>query len=494
MEVEEIVEELKYYYEELPREALNQAIVQKEKVTPELLKMLEYTQENLKEIYDGEDEFYGYTFAIFLLAQFREKKAFPFIIELLQQPEEVVTYILGDDYPENLPRILASIYNGDDEALFKIIEDNKIDEFIRSSVLQAFSILYIRGEKTRDFLVNYLIKLLKEKRENDKSYLYAEIFTIAYDLRLTELESLINKTFEAIEDVREIEGLKKRFNDDEYKIHLTRHPFNKFYNYIDNAVEIMEEWECFRYDEEDEFENSERYIICDYIVNKRNEMNIDKIGRNDLCFCGSGKKYKKCCMNKNIDERLELLEFIDWCVARAYWYEEKGMIKREIKELRSAWLMTTAICRDENIKTIEEFDKSYEGYDFLSNWIQNYDNLLNDSNEEDYLIDRIYMCEDAKEIFELNGYWDEHLTRSLANSYYRLGERKKAENLIKEYLQKDPNWGWGYIEMCDWYLDFEEKDYKRAKEILEAGLKNERVRDKEVLEERLEEILDKCSK
>ena len=22
------------------------------------------------------------------------------------------------------------------------------------------------------------------------------------------------------------------------------------------------------------------------------------IGRNDKCFCGSGKKYKKCCINK----------------------------------------------------------------------------------------------------------------------------------------------------------------------------------------------------
>jgi preprotein translocase subunit SecA len=24
----------------------------------------------------------------------------------------------------------------------------------------------------------------------------------------------------------------------------------------------------------------------------------NKVGRNDLCPCGSGKKYKKCCMNK----------------------------------------------------------------------------------------------------------------------------------------------------------------------------------------------------
>lgn len=29
-----------------------------------------------------------------------------------------------------------------------------------------------------------------------------------------------------------------------------------------------------------------------------------KLGRNDFCFCGSGKKYKKCCMNKSMDMNL----------------------------------------------------------------------------------------------------------------------------------------------------------------------------------------------
>ena len=24
---------------------------------------------------------------------------------------------------------------------------------------------------------------------------------------------------------------------------------------------------------------------------------ISKLGRNDKCYCGSGKKYKKCCLN-----------------------------------------------------------------------------------------------------------------------------------------------------------------------------------------------------
>ncbi len=27
----------------------------------------------------------------------------------------------------------------------------------------------------------------------------------------------------------------------------------------------------------------------------------EKIGRNEICPCGSGKKYKNCCINSNID-------------------------------------------------------------------------------------------------------------------------------------------------------------------------------------------------
>ena len=29
---------------------------------------------------------------------------------------------------------------------------------------------------------------------------------------------------------------------------------------------------------------------------------MPKVGRNDPCPCGSGKKYKNCCMNKDVEE------------------------------------------------------------------------------------------------------------------------------------------------------------------------------------------------
>lgn len=34
----------------------------------------------------------------------------------------------------------------------------------------------------------------------------------------------------------------------------------------------------------------------------------DKIGRNEPCPCGSGKKYKKCCMDKDKEEKKAFME------------------------------------------------------------------------------------------------------------------------------------------------------------------------------------------
>jgi peptide deformylase len=36
-------------------------------------------------------------------------------------------------------------------------------------------------------------------------------------------------------------------------------------------------------------------LITDFAHKKQ-----EKVGRNDLCVCGSGKKYKKCCMNRKV--------------------------------------------------------------------------------------------------------------------------------------------------------------------------------------------------
>ncbi|HAB66705.1 MAG TPA: hypothetical protein DCE23_05000 [Firmicutes bacterium] len=501
MEVNEIIDELKYYTDKLPREALKQAIQQKEEITPKLIEMLEYTKNNLDVIYNEEDDFFGYIYAIFLLAEFKEQKAFPYLIDLLNKDEEVVEYIIGDDYPEYLPRLLASTYNGDDEALFSIIENKEINEFIRSSALQTFAILYLYGVKKREFIVNYFKKLLDEKDEEDNSYLCAEIFVETGHLRLVELEGIIEKTFKAIDNKEEIQDLRDTFKNETYKINRNIYPFKPFYEYIDDTIGIMEEWQCFRYKEDEEYEQSGDCMECEYIIDKRNKTSNNtkiNIGRNDLCYCGSGKKYKKCCINKNNDKDLEKLAMIDRFVSKAEWYLNKGETKKGYDLLRMAWFDVQDICKENGIKSIREYDEKYEGYDCLANWLQDYENILEESNEISYLYERIELYDIAEEIFNLNQaselYWKERFIRGRANTQFRLGEEERAKNTIETYLKQKPDWVWGYIEMSDWYDNKrDEKNYniEKSKKILIRAEQIENMEDIEVVYERLESIYDR---
>lgn len=137
-------------------------------------------------------------------------------------------------------------------------------------------------------------------------------------------------------------------------------------------------------------------------------------------FAGSGKKYKKCCMNKNNSEEIEKLNLIDELVCKAEWYLKRKEEKKAYKLLRFAWFDVQDICKENNIKSIKEYDEKYEGYDFLSNWIQDYDNILEQSNEESKLYERLALWNTVERIFDLNNeeelYWKERAIRGKAKN------------------------------------------------------------------------------
>jgi preprotein translocase subunit SecA len=45
------------------------------------------------------------------------------------------------------------------------------------------------------------------------------------------------------------------------------------------------------WDEDDDDEAEPKFVV--------KQLSSSKIGRNEPCPCGSGKKYKKCCLEKN---------------------------------------------------------------------------------------------------------------------------------------------------------------------------------------------------
>ena len=50
---------------------------------------------------------------------------------------------------------------------------------------------------------------------------------------------------------------------------------------------------------------------------------MNKVGRNDPCPCGSGKKFKKCCLDKPYQPSAELLADFELGQQRIREYEEE---------------------------------------------------------------------------------------------------------------------------------------------------------------------------
>lgn len=72
-------------------------------------------------------------------------------------------------------------------------------------------------------------------------------------------------------------------------------------SYIENAPAFAMRQIAFEviHSLQDRLEPNNKPTTLEYLIKSKSEWNIKKVCRNDICPCGSGIKYKKCCLNKN---------------------------------------------------------------------------------------------------------------------------------------------------------------------------------------------------
>ena len=308
MEINEIIEELKYFKGYFPKEALEQAIEKKEEIIPELINQIEWAIENIK-VLEEENHHFGYLYAFFLLAQFREKRAFPLIVRFFTILEGDGYYFTGDIITENLDEILTSVYDGNLDMLKKVIENKTINEFIRSAFMDCLMILYKFEEIKRDELITYFRSLFNEKLEREYSYIWQNLVSNCAEIFAEDLIDEINQAYEKdlidqfeLPQEEIIEAIKTKYYQYSHFGEMEK---------IDDTIKETEWWACFKNDNEElveppkveeKFTTNTNKIISDGTIPYKKE--TKKIGRNEPCPCGSGKKYKKCC-GKIITEKTE---------------------------------------------------------------------------------------------------------------------------------------------------------------------------------------------
>lgn len=286
----ELVNRIKYHPEiEFPEEALKEIVARKEEAIPLLLDILKQIRDNPgMNLADG--DYFGHIYALDLLAQSRVEEAYPLVLELISLPSEQLYGLFGDMIADSAGRILASIC-GDDVAPIKgIIENESVDKYVRVEAITALAILALDGEIEREELIEYYRGIF---RTIDDPGILALLINLCTDIYPGELYDEIREAYEndrVDSFVIDMESVEQAMREGEASL-LAKAKKNRYLQKINDTIGELREWAYIG-----DFEDG-LFDLSDIWPEKKRKptVNEPKIGRNDPCPCGSGKKYKKCC-------------------------------------------------------------------------------------------------------------------------------------------------------------------------------------------------------
>lgn len=298
MTIPEILQQLEKYTGEFPKDALQAAIEQREAITPELLRMVEAIAANPTEFAQREACLLP-VFSLYLLAQFREKRAFPAVVKMFSAPGETAYQLVGDTVTEGLKQIFASVYDGNPTPLYGLIENEEADEYVRDAAINAILVLENTGQMSRAEVVHYFRSLFHGKLKRTHSFAWNGLICAVADLPAPELLEEVRQAYRedlVDEGVADLKGIERDVANPQPWRREGR-------TLITDAIGEMEGWACFHHDNSGPPKRPEAQVPlapppppppAEYVPPKP-FIREPKLGRNDPCSCGSGKKYKKCC-------------------------------------------------------------------------------------------------------------------------------------------------------------------------------------------------------
>ncbi|MDB5710607.1 MAG: uncharacterized protein JWL96_2677 [Sphingomonas bacterium] len=292
--IEHFIEELATS-EGLPRGAIIMCTIRIDEAAPELRAVLaRVVLGNALDEAEGRLLFRG----LHILGGGRDSRTCAPLLRLLRRPIEDIDELVGDALTESMSRILAGVFDGDVDALLALAVAAGVDEFVRDAVLGAAAFLAWEGRIDRGYFERFLIRFFEEHAAEDGDHAWCGWQEAVALLGLRPLEPLVERAF-AEERIAPMFTSKKYFDADLAEAESAPDDIGRFeragLSYIEDVVAALEWTDVV----EDVPVSDSTVDAPDYgwapasmpVINHwRN------IGRNDPCPCGSGKKFKKCCL------------------------------------------------------------------------------------------------------------------------------------------------------------------------------------------------------
>ena len=240
-------------------------------------------------------------FAVHLMGEQRETAAFPALCRLICN-SAACEPVLGDAVTETLKNILISTFDGNVAMLKSVIEAEKVDEYVRDAALDALSYLAHTGAIPGLDMRGYLLELLRTLRPRTGNCVWASWAMNASRLGYDDLTDQAAQLFRR----RFIHPFFMAFNDFRTDLQRTLDDPTRMAGFVHDriaplgsAIEVLSKW--YRYSDayrEHRRKAAERQLF-DAPPPQSFAPDRDAFrhaGRNDTCPCGSGKKFKKCCL------------------------------------------------------------------------------------------------------------------------------------------------------------------------------------------------------
>jgi hypothetical protein len=295
--ISEILTAFEIYDGVYKREYIDTAIELKEEITPYLIKILENVLSNPSE-YAGREDYFAHTYALMLLAHFKTSSAHKTIVDLFSLPGNLTDELFGDIKTEDLPVILLRTCGESFDLIKSLVLNKEADEYCRCSAIQTFVYAEAEGMIPREEVVSFLGSLFTGNEvDKDHSNFWSLLAIYICGLYPEELMDTIKKAYqdgliwpgmvnyEEFEDVLS-EGREKCRERVKKGLQLRS---------FDDIHAQMSWWACFDQNQKPPVSSFDEYTPPQKISGKKKS---EKIGRNAPCPCGSGKKYKKCCLGK----------------------------------------------------------------------------------------------------------------------------------------------------------------------------------------------------
>ncbi|HOW67800.1 MAG TPA: DUF1186 domain-containing protein [Candidatus Paceibacterota bacterium] len=327
MTIPEILRQLQYVpngYKFAPYEtALRAAIEQRQAIVPELIAAIDRVSANPTPYLHKDNSDYLHLYAIYLLAQFRETQALDCFLRFFSLPGETSLDLTGDMITERGAAVLTSVCGGDPAPLLRLAHDESVNEFVRGQAIDGLLVQGIWGERPRDAVIAELRGLFATLPKPGDPRVWAQWVSAVNDFDALELlpevrqayaDKLVDEGVIGLEDIdpavpRKPRGYTPPTREEEYRWFCER-------NIPIDAIAECSSWFCYI----DENEVVKPLDDADHDNKDRPDVTFDlppaeipaipslpaytppkpyiaplKMGRNDPCPCGSGKKFKKCC-------------------------------------------------------------------------------------------------------------------------------------------------------------------------------------------------------